>query len=106
MLTISQFQKLYEIEKGTTNLVERMGWSIVELYNYTYEDVNSFSPKKFNKYTQKIIKKLKPKKYFWQSIPIQTDASSITFGQYIECNHWLQNDPITQLHRVAASLLV
>ena len=42
----------------------------------------------------------------WQRILLQTDATKITLGQFIECQHWLKSDAIAALDLVAASLLL
>ena len=104
-MTVAQFQKIHEINNTTPDTVERLGWIICALYNKTEEEVNDWNPKKFFKYVARIEKQINGKPSKLLQTKLQSDASNITLGQFIECQHWLKNDVIQSLDLVAASLL-
>lgn len=105
-MTVAQFQKVNEINTTTPDTVERLGWIVCHIYGLTEAKVNAMEPKPFLKLLSKIEKQMTAKPYRWQRIKIQIDATKITLGQFIECQHWLKNDAIAALDLVAASLLL
>lgn len=104
-MTVAQFQKIHEINNTTPDTVERLAWIICCVYNRTEVEVDRWNPVKFLRYVRKIDKRLqaKPSKLF--RVRLQTEASKITLGQFIECQHWLKNGVIPSMDLVAASLL-
>ena len=104
-MTVAQFQKVNEINTTTPDTVERLGWIVCHIYNLTEAAVNAMEPKAFLRYVKKIERKMSTKPS-WRHIKLQTDATKITLGQFIECQHWLKSDAIAALDLVAASLLL
>ena len=105
-MTVAQFQEVNRINTTTPDTVERLGWIVCHIYNLTEAVVNVLEPKSFLRYVRKIEKQMTTKPSRWQRILLQTDATKITLGQFIECQHWLKNDAIAALDLVAASLLL
>ena len=105
-MTLQQFQKVSQIKESLFDETDKIGLIICELYGLTPEQVDNFTSKKFLKYVNKIEKLFlkgftKPFTFFQR---FQTDATKITFGQFIECQEWLKQPPIEVLHLVAASI--
>ena len=105
-MTVAQFQKVNEINTTTPDTVERLGWIVCHIFNLTEAEVNAMEPKLFLRYVRKVERQMtaKPSRYF--TTYLQTDATKITLGQFIECQHWLKSDAIAAMDLVAASLLL
>jgi hypothetical protein len=105
-MTVAQYQKVYEINNTTPDTIERMGWIICALYGKTYDQVNGMTSLGFMVYVSRIERALTATPKWWQPRwHFQTDATKITLGQFIECQHWLKNDSVQVLDLVAASIL-
>lgn len=105
-MTLAQFQECDKINNSLFDDVDKMALIICCLWNKTPEQVDSFTSKKFLKRVSKIEKifaKGFAKPFYVQS-RFETDAEKITFGQFIECQEWLKQDPTHALHLVAASI--
>jgi hypothetical protein len=108
MMTVEQYQICYAINNTVTDEVERLAMIICELYNLTPEQVDSMQGKQFIKYVSKMNKALNTdfKKPFYSRLKLKTDAKTLTFGEFIECQYWLKQDAIEVLHLVAATLII
>ena len=105
-MTVAQFQRLHEINNTTPDTVERLGWIICDIYSKTEGEVNEWKPAKFFRYVARLERQIKAKPSKLFKVRLQSDASKITLGQFIECQHWLKNDVIPALDLVSASLLI
>jgi hypothetical protein len=105
-MTLAQFQECNKINNSLFDEVDKLALIICELYGYTPEQVDTFTSRKFLRYTNKIEKRFNKgfNKPFYSFIDLETNAEAITFGQFIECQEWLKNEPIEVLHLVAASI--
>lgn len=103
-MTVEKYQRVYAIKSISKEDIERVCWMICECFNLTYEQVDSLTPKKFSNLVVKLNKRLNTNQG-WFSLDLETDATKITLGQFIECREWLKTDPILNLHLLAASLL-
>jgi hypothetical protein len=104
-MTVERYQRIYEISQTTPDDIERVAWMICFIFGKTEEEVNDLTSIQFLNYADKIGKRLEIKEPPLKTIRLQTDASKITFGQFIECNYWLKNSPVEVAHLVAASLI-
>lgn len=104
-MTVEQFQKIHEINNTTPDTVERLGWIVCDVFNYTQEEVNQMKPIKFLWLVNRLERKInaKPSKFYRNKL--NEDAATITLGQFIECQHWLKNDVVQSMDLVAASIL-
>lgn len=105
-MKLQQFQKIHTIKESLFDDTDKIALIICEVYNFTPEQVDSFTSKKFLKYVNKVEKLFlkgftKPFTLFNR---FETDATKITFGQFIECQEWLKQQPIEVMHLVAASI--
>lgn len=105
-MTVAQFQRINEIIETTPDTVEQLGWMICEAFNKTYEQVDAMNARKVARYATKLEKALTAKEPLFPSIRFQTDATKITFGQFIEVQHWLKQDLPAVLDLVAASIML
>lgn len=83
--------------------IEQIGLIICELFGKTEDEVNNLTKKQFFAYSKKIEKifsRVDKKKGFER---FQTDATKITFGQFVEVMYFLKS-PIDNLHFIMASL--
>lgn len=105
-MRVTDYQRIYEINQTTLDNVERVALMICHIFNLSAEKVDSLSSIKFLKLADKVQKKLVIKKPFFNKFKLQTDASKITLGQFIECQHWMKNDVAQSVHLIAASTLI
>lgn len=105
-MTLEQFQRIHEINSTTPDTVERLGYIICNLHGYTEEQVNTMKPIKFLWLVNRMERKLNAKPQRFRKFRFNTDAEQLTFGQFIECQHWLKNDAIRAMDLVAASILI
>jgi len=103
-MTVREYQRIQEIQATTLDDIDRVALIVCELFNLSAEYVDNLSSLKFLKYADKATKLLQAKEPFFNQIRIETDASKITLGQFIECITWLKNDVAQSLHLLAASL--
>lgn len=103
-MTVRKYQRIQEIQATTLDDIDRVALIVCELFNLSAEYVNNLSSLKFLKYADKATKLLQTKEPFFNQIRIETDATKITLGQFIECITWLKNDVAQSLHLLAASL--
>ena len=103
-MTVAQFQKIQELTEGITDDVELLAFTVCVAFDKTVEQVDNMSRKEFMKYVNRLTKELNPKED--NEIQFTTDASAITFGQFIECQHWMKTNWKGSLSLIAASILV
>lgn len=104
-MTVGKYQQVYEISQTTLDDIERVATLICFVFNLDEDKVNNFSELQFLKYADKLNRKLSTKDRWYNWIKLQTDASQITFGQFIETSYWLKNGVLENIHLVAASLV-
>ena len=105
-MTVAQLQYVNQIDKTTPDTIERLGWIVCHLFGKTEEQVNSMNEGKFFKLVAKVERMMAAKPSRLRKVVLQTDATKITLGQFIECQHWLKNDLIQVLDLVAASIKI
>jgi len=105
-MTLQQYQICYSINNAITDDIERMAMIICELWNKSPNEVDNLTKKQFTKYCYKIEKIFKKgfDKPFYSFHKLETNATKLTFGQFIEMQHWLKKSPIDNLHFVAATI--
>lgn len=104
-MTTKQYQNIYEINEFYKDEIERLAWSVCELFNLSHDEVNEMRPKTFAKKVIKLNKSLqRSDKKFWYVRSLETDVKKLTFGQFIEVQHWLKKPPVEVLHLIAATL--
>jgi len=104
-MTVEKYQRIYEISVTTPDTIEQVAFMICEVFGKNEIEVNELSADKFIKLSNKLQKQIDTKQPWYNWIDLQTDATKITFGQFIETSVWLKNSPIEVLHLVGASLL-
>lgn len=104
-MTVEQYQRIYEISVTTPDTVERVAWMICEVFGKSQEEVDNMSKEEFLRYTNRLNKEIQTKDRWYNWVHLETDASKITFGQFIETSYWLKSHPTEVLHLVSASLI-
>lgn len=100
-MTVEQYMKVSVFVDEDS--IDQIGLLICELFNKTEDEVDNLTAKQFFAYSKKIEKtftNIDRKKGFER---FQTDATKITFGQFVEVMYFLKS-PIDNLHFVMASL--
>lgn len=105
-MTVAQFQRINEINETTPDSIEQLGWMVCEVFGLTHDEVDSMSAKKFEKHAAKLQRMMQRKEPKFFRIPFETDATKITFGQFIEVQYWLRQSLPAVLDLVAASILI
>ncbi len=103
-MTVGQHQKVEGLREAAIDQVERMAWAVCFAYNLSPEVVDNMTPKKFLKKYNQVEKMLHPRNSFFNPYRYQTDATKVTFGQFIECQTWLKNGSVAAMDQVAASI--
>jgi hypothetical protein len=82
-----------------------MAMIICDLYGFSHKEVD-LNPKLFLKYSKKINKIFSKveKPNIWRTQTYQTDATKITFGQFIEVQYFLNHGLLDNLYFIAASI--
>ena len=104
-MTVEKYQRIYEISITTPDTVERVAWMICEIFGKSQQEVDDMSKERFLRYTNLLNKEIQTKDRWYNWVHLETDASKITFGQFIETSYWLKSHPTEVLHLVSASLL-
>jgi len=107
-MKLKEYQRLATLFNPANDDITQVALIICELFGYSYHEVDNMQPKKFMQLSKKITKQFTniDKKPFYQVwLRLNTDANTITLGQFIEIQHWLKMGEIESLHLVAASLL-
>lgn len=76
---------------------------LAEVFGLDYTEL-LLSEVPIEKHIKKLNKRIDTKQGLL-SLKLEVDASKITLGQFIECQHWLKSDPILNIHLIAASIL-
>ena len=106
-MTLKEYQRVSSLYDDSHDEVSQIAWVIMDMYGFTYDEVDSMDRKTFLKYSQKVGKAFRniDKKPFWSRFKFQTDAFKITLGQFIECQHFMKTGQIDSMHLVGASIL-
>ena len=105
-MTLQQYQRIASFYHQESDEIVQIALIVCDMWGLTYDEVNNMDPKKFIKYSNKITKEFKKlnKKPLLGRIKLQTDAYAITFGQFIEIQHFLKQGEIDGMHLVCASI--
>lgn len=106
-MTLKDYQRLAAFYNEANDEVTQVALLVADMYGFTYEQVDNMPARTFLHYSQKVTAAfsgimIKP---FWCRLKFQTDATKITFGQFIEVQYFLQQGEIDSLHFVGASIL-
>lgn len=106
LITVAQFQELDHINTTESDEIDKVAYSICAVYGKKPDEVNEWSKKKFLKYVARIERLFStPPPRSWFELPIETDATKINYGQFVEIMYFLQNGMMENLHHIAASLM-
>lgn len=106
-MLLRDYQRVAALYSEQQDEVTNVALLISDLYNKTYEEVNNLTKWKFLWYTWRISRKfskvdIRP---WWSWMRFQTDATKITFGQFIETQHFVKLGEIDSINLVAATIL-
>lgn len=105
-MTLAEYQRIAGFWNSENDEVTQVALIICDLYGYTYDEVNNMKPNKFLKLSKKVEKSFVgiDKKPWYCMMDLNVDAFSITFGQFIEVQHFLKLGEIDSMHLIAASI--
>lgn len=106
-MLVSDYQKIYDInESADIDAIEKMAWTICFIFGYSEKRVDKMSQRRFSH------KMLKAEKHISRALAKRlydrrpnTDATKITFGQFVEVAHWVKGGKIESMHLIYASML-
>jgi hypothetical protein len=105
-MTLKQYQRIAGFYNQSDDEITQVALIVCDMFKLSHEQVDNMQPKQFIKYSNKVtkqFKKLGNKPYFGR-IKLQTDATKITLGQFIEVQHFLKQGEIDAMHLVTASI--
>ena len=105
-MTLAEYQRTAALYNDENDNIAQIAWIIMDMFNMTYEEVDNLDKRTFLKYSKKIANKFHniDKKPFWSWFRLETDATKITLGQFIECQHFMKQGEIDAMHLVGASI--
>ena len=106
-MKVKHYKQMHRIFSTTPDSVEQLGYVLMEVYGYTYEQVDSMDRFRFTMKVDKLKRAVERKEPKWPwRIRFEEDATKLTFGQFIECQYWLQQGELPLvLDLVAASIM-
>ena len=105
-MTLAQYQRIAGFWNSENDEITQIALIVCDLYGFTYDEVNNMNPKKFLKLSKNVEKSFVgiDEKPWYSQLNLNIDAFSITFGQFIEVQHFLKMGEIDAMHLVAASI--
>lgn len=105
-MTLQQYQRIASFYYQESDEIVQVALIVCDMFGLSYDEVDNMEPKKFIKYSNKVTKEFKKlnKKPLLGRVKLQTDAYVITFGQFIEVQHFLKQGEIDGMHLVCASI--
>jgi hypothetical protein len=106
MMTLKQYQRIAGFYNQSDDEITQVALIVCDMFNLSHEEVDNMQPKTFIKYSNKVTKQFKKlgKKPYFGRLKLETDASKITLGQFIEVQHFLKQGEIDAMHLVTASI--
>jgi len=106
-MTLKQYQRIAGFYNQSDDEITQVALIVCDMFNLSHEEVDNMQPKKFIKYSNKVTKQFKKlgKKPYFGRLKLETDATKITLGQFIEVQHFLKQGEIDAMHLVTASIL-
>lgn len=107
-MKLSNWQRIASFYDEDNDEVEQAALLICDIYGFSPEQVDQLSPAVFQLYSYR-VKRLfdrMMRRPWWSRLRFQTDATQITFGQFIEVKYFLQQGAIDAMHLVAASIQI
>lgn len=93
MISLATFQRINEINETTNDSIERLAYMVCLVFGYSEERVNHMHEIVFSYKCEQLKRMLVKKPSRWRSLRLQTDATKITLGQFIECQAWVKRCP-------------
>lgn len=107
-MKLSDWQRIASFYDEENDEVEQAALLICDIYGFSPEQVDQLSPAVFQLYSYR-VKRLfdrMMRRPWWCRLRFQTDATQITFGQFVEIKYFLQQGAIDAMHLVAASIQI
>ena len=105
-MTLKQYQRIAGFYNQSDDEITQVALIVCDMFNLSHEQVDNMQPKQFIKYSNKVTKQFKKlgKKSLFGRLKLETDATKITQGQFIEVQHFLKMGEIDAMHLVTASI--
>lgn len=104
-MKVSDYQKLYDIlESVDVDETDKAAYCICYVLGYKPEKVDKFSSRQFNRNWVKAQYRIQYAAKPLLFNRINTDATKITFGQFIEVMHWMKSGVIESAHLIYATM--
>lgn len=108
-ITLRQYQEIERINETQPDDLDRLAFVVCLLWGMSEEEVDNMGARKFLKCAAKVQRLFdsKPSVPWWRyrvSNKFITDATKITFGQFIEVQHWVKSGVVYNMHLLAASI--
>jgi len=106
-MKVSTYQLIYNVTESVhIDDVDKAAYTVCHSFGLSTDKVDKMSPKQFLTKIDKAAKLLQKSIHpLWYSTKLNTDASTITLGQFIETIHWMKGGVIESLHLIAATMM-
>lgn len=106
-MTIENYQELFRIQQSSFDEVDKMALMVCCLFNIDAAKVDNMQPKKFLRLMQRLTNRFEntqPKWYHKRKVKV--DATTLTASEFVELQHWMKSDVISNLNLIVASILL
>ena len=105
-MNLAQYQRIASFYHQESDEIVQIALIVCDMWGLSYDEVDNMQPKKFIKYSNKVTKEFKKlnKKPLIGRVKLQTDAYAITFGQFIEVQHFMKQGEIDAMHLISSSI--
>lgn len=107
-ITVEKYQYINEIGNSAMSEIDKLLYTITFLTGKTEDEINQISLKTYQRLQADVTKRfaeIKGRARTWyRGFKFNYDFKKVTFGQYIEVQHFLKGGHIDNLHLIAASI--
>lgn len=106
-MTVKQYQDIARSYAGTDDPIEQIALAVCHVYSLTVDEVDGMRKAEFLRYSAgmtRTMQRINSRPWYYRKI-LQTDATKITLGQFVEVQHWAKDGEADSVPLIAASVL-
>ncbi len=107
-MTVKQYQDIARSYASTDDQTEQIALAVCHVYGLTHDEVDGMGKAEFLKHTAdmtRTLQRIHTRPWYYRRI-LQTDATKITLGQFVEVQHFAKEGEADSVPLVAASVLL
>jgi hypothetical protein len=107
-MKVRQYIEIARAYIGTDDPVEQVALAVCHVYGLAPDEVDEMKRAEFLRYSNGMARKMQrnaARPWYYRRI-IQTDATKMTLGQFVEVQHWAKDSEPDSMPLIAASMLL